>query len=41
MVANPQFCLDIKESEKTIERIKKLNVKKYICYHGENLENSL
>lgn len=34
VVANPHFCLDLENAEKSLERIKSMEVKTYICYHG-------
>lgn len=33
-VANPQFCLDLESAEKSLELIKRMGCRKYICYHG-------
>ena len=34
VVANPQFCLDLENAEKSLDKIRKMDVKTYICYHG-------
>lgn len=34
VIANPQFCLDLKRAEKSLEKIKGMDVETYICYHG-------
>lgn len=34
VIANPQFTLDIKQAEKSIEKLLSLKAKAYYCYHG-------
>ena len=34
VLANPQFCLDTEEAKKSLERLKKMDCKRYICYHS-------
>lgn len=36
-IANPQFCLDINEAEKSLRKIENLNANTYYCYHGGKL----
>ncbi len=40
-IANPSFTLDIKSAVKSLEKIKKLNPCKIICYHGGILEEDI
>ena len=37
-VANPEFCLDIKAAERSLEKIARFRCRRYICYHGGILE---
>lgn len=37
-VANPGFCLDLKEAERSLRRLQDLPCARYICYHGGILE---
>lgn len=34
VVANPHFCLDIENAEKSLNKIKNLKAESYYCYHG-------
>lgn len=34
VVANPQFCLNLEEAEKSLEKILRNPCKAYLCYHG-------
>lgn len=34
VLLNPQYCLDLEEGKKTLEMLKKLDIKTYICYHS-------
>jgi glyoxylase-like metal-dependent hydrolase (beta-lactamase superfamily II) len=40
-IANPQFCLDLKNAIQSVEKIKNLNPKKIICYHGGMMEEQV
>ncbi|MDY0943774.1 MBL fold metallo-hydrolase [Priestia megaterium] len=33
-IANPYFCLNIEEAEKSLRKIKNLKAETYYCYHG-------
>lgn len=33
-IANPEYCLDIKEAQKSLERLLHYQCRCYICYHG-------
>ncbi|MNI94246.1 hypothetical protein D3C73_1523140 [compost metagenome] len=35
-VANPEFCLDIKSAEQSLNLLKNLEAKHYYCYHIES-----
>jgi len=37
IVANPQFCLNLKEAERSLDKVKDLSAKTYYCYHGGKL----
>ncbi|WP_342561434.1 MBL fold metallo-hydrolase [Paenibacillus sp. FSL R7-0345] len=37
LVANPQYCLDLPQAEKSLELLKSLKAKHYYCYHGGSL----
>lgn len=37
-VANPQFCLDLKTAEQSLQTVKNLQAKTYYCYHGGRYE---
>ena len=37
-VANPQFCLDPEQAERSLERLRGVPCARYICYHGGVLE---
>ncbi|MEF2293578.1 MULTISPECIES: MBL fold metallo-hydrolase [Virgibacillus] len=37
IIANPHFCLDIKQAEQSLNKIKNLKVKYIYCYHGGKL----
>ena len=37
-VANPGFCLDLREAERSLRRLQDLPCARYICYHGGILE---
>lgn len=37
-VANPGFCLDLEEAERSLRRLRDLHCARYICYHGGVLE---
>ena len=37
-VANPQFCLDLEQAERSLERLRGIPCARYICYHGGVLE---
>lgn len=37
VVANPQYTLDIKEAEASLQKIKAYEAKEIICYHGGSL----
>ncbi len=34
VVANPQFALDLREAENSLNKLFSLNAKAYYCYHG-------
>jgi len=34
VIANPQFCLDLETAKASLEQLKKLPVKQYLCFHG-------
>lgn len=36
-IANPYFCLNIKEAEQSLRKIKNLKAETYYCYHGGKL----
>ncbi|WP_107841275.1 MBL fold metallo-hydrolase [Metasolibacillus meyeri] len=36
-IANPQFCLDIKEAERSLQKVLDLQANTYYCYHGGKL----
>ena len=36
-LANPGFCLDLAEAERSLEHLKKYHCGRYICYHGGTL----
>jgi len=36
-IANPYFCLNIKEAEQSLSKIKNLKAETYYCYHGGKL----
>lgn len=38
VVANPHFALDLKEAEKSLEKIKTYGAREIVCYHGGVLE---
>lgn len=40
-IANPNFTLDMEEAIKSVEKIKELNPKKVICYHGGSMESDI
>lgn len=33
-IANPQFCLDLGEAKKSLEKLIQYQSRRYICYHG-------
>ena len=37
-LANPQFCLDLEQAERSLERLRGMPCARYICYHGGVLE---
>ncbi|WP_042199247.1 MBL fold metallo-hydrolase [Paenibacillus camerounensis] len=37
LVANPQYCLDLPQAERSLELLKSLKAKHYYCYHGGSL----
>lgn len=37
-IANPEFCLDMKGAERSLEKILRFQCHRYICYHGGVLE---
>ncbi len=37
-LANPQFCLDLEQAERSLERLRGIPCARYICYHGGVLE---
>lgn len=34
VLANPQFCLDAEEAGRSLERLKEMRCRQYICYHS-------
>lgn len=40
-VANSQFCLDLPRAKETLEAIRQLSCRSYICYHGGILDCQL
>lgn len=34
VIANPEYCLDFLKAQNSLEKLKKMDVKKYYCYHG-------
>ncbi|ADO77200.1 MBL fold metallo-hydrolase [Halanaerobium praevalens] len=40
-IANPEFTLDIDECINSIRKIKKMEIKKLICYHGGLVESNI
>lgn len=34
ILANPQFCLDLEQAERSFKKIITMDAKRYICYHG-------
>lgn len=40
VLANPQFCLDIGEANRSLNKIKKIGCTRYVCYHSGILEES-
>ena len=34
VLANPQFCLDTEEADRSLKRLKGMKCKRYICYHS-------
>lgn len=40
-IANPNYTLDLDKAIKSVEKIKSLNPKKLICYHGGIFENEI
>lgn len=34
ILANPQFCIDLKEAEASLKKIQEMDVHQFICYHG-------
>lgn len=34
VIANPLFCLDLETAKASLEQLKKLSVKQFLCYHG-------
>lgn len=41
VVANPHFCLDFENAQKSLEKIKNMEVETYICYHGGILKRQI
>ncbi len=37
IVANPQFCLNLEEAERSLDKVKSLDAQTYYCYHGGKL----
>ena len=37
-VANPEYCMDIEEASQSLERLKRLGSRRWLCYHGGCLE---
>lgn len=37
-VANPEYCMDIEAASKSLERLKRLGSRRWLCYHGGCLE---
>ena len=37
-LANPQFCLDLEQAERSLKRLQSIPCARYICYHGGVLE---
>ena len=38
VVANPEFSLDLRKAENSLEKIKSLNADNYYCYHGGKID---
>ena len=37
-LANPQFCLDLEQAERSLKRLQSIPCARYVCYHGGVLE---